>query len=66
MALTRTCDKCGEKINTNRPLSDDSWVQVAIALDEPARGGNTRDYHRSCARDVTLADVWQRPGLVPL
>ena len=61
------CDKCGERIDDDVPLNDRSWVQAAVALDETVRdGGHPKDYHRECARTVTLADLWQRPGLVEL
>ena len=67
MALIRTCDKCGEPIDTEGPISDRSWVEAGVNLDEGLRDGGTRkDYHRSCAVSVTLAEVWKRPGLVDL
>lgn len=66
MSLIRACDKCGEKIDTEGPLNDRSWVQVAVGLDESARDGGTKDYHRDCARTITIAEVWSRQGLIPL
>lgn len=67
MALVRTCDKCGARIDTDGPLSDQSWVQARVALDDSVHdGGNTKDYHRSCARSITLAEVWAKPNMVPL
>ena len=67
MALIRTCDKCGEKIDVNAILGERSWVQVRVALDEPVQdGGTTKDYHRDCARAITIAEAWERKGLIPL
>jgi hypothetical protein len=67
MSLIRHCDNCGEPIDLNGPLGDDSWVSVAVALDEEVReGGARKDYHRKCARDVTVAEVWLRSGMIPL
>ena len=67
MALIRTCDKCGEPIDTEGLLNDRSWIQVGVALDELVRDGGTRkDYHRDCARTITIAEAWARKGLIPL
>lgn len=67
MALIRTCDKCGEPVDTEVPLNDRSWVQARVSIDKPVReGGSTKDYHRACARSVTLAEVWSKPNLVEL
>lgn len=67
MSLIRICDKCGEPVDTEGPLGERSWVQAAVALDETVRdGGHAKDYHRACARMITVADVWARRGLVAL
>ena len=61
------CDKCGERIDEQGPLGDRSWVQAAVALDETVRdSGRPKDYHRACARTVTLAEVWKSKNLVDL
>lgn len=67
MSLIRHCDKCGEPIDTEGILSDRSWVNVAVALDDDVRdSGQRRDYHRSCARTVTIAEAWSDKHLVAL
>ncbi len=66
MAMIRICDNCGQPVNTEGPLDEDTWVQVAVGLDEPAKEGHTKDYHRKCARNISVAEVWKRSGLIPL
>lgn len=67
MALIRTCDKCGQRIDLEGILSDRSWVQVGVALDEQVHNGGVRkDYHRDCARTITIAEAWAKEGLIPL
>ena len=64
--MIRVCDKCGEQIDTEGPLGDRSWVKAAVAIDGPASEGRPKDYHRECARTVTVAEVWKRKNLVDL
>ena len=67
MSLIRMCDQCGTPIDTSGPLGESSWVQIRVALDEQVRdGGTTKDYHRACARTITIAEAWAREGLIPL
>ena len=67
MSKILVCDKCGEQIDTNGPLSARSWLQARVALDESVnQAGVTKDYHLACGHALTLADVWERSGLVPL
>ena len=61
------CDVCKEPIDPGELTGDDMYTQIEIYLMandcEPAI---SREFHRKCARTLTVADVWQRSGQVPL
>jgi hypothetical protein len=67
VSVIRICDTCGAPVNENSVTGDDSWVQAAVSIAEPiSDGGHPKDYHRACARTITLAQVWARPGMAEL
>jgi hypothetical protein len=61
------CDRCGEKIDMNAGfLSERGRVAIYIALGPVDVDGQWQEYHRGCARNLTIAQVYNRKGARPL
>jgi hypothetical protein len=62
------CDACGEPVTDQTVTGDTVMVRVGVSLGwyEPVEHIRFRDYHRACARGLTVAEVYASSGLVPL
>lgn len=59
------CDKCKEIIDRNVVVGDEQVVYVAVATGDK-EDAIWKEYHRRCARTLTVAEAWASRGLVPL
>ena len=59
------CDFCGEVIDRDIVTGDEQITFVAVATGDK-EDARWKEYHRRCARTLTVAAVWASRGLVPL
>lgn len=59
------CDSCGEVIDRDIVTGDEQITFVAVATGDK-EDARWKEYHRRCARLMTVAAVWASRGLVPL
>lgn len=63
------CDGCGEPVTDTMAVGgdrDEQLVIVAVATGYYRKDAHWRDYHRRCARNRTVAEVFAMKGAVPL
>lgn len=64
------CDRCGEPITDVSVAyeSDREMFRVGLRLGwgTPVSDTDWFEFHRKCARTMTLAEVYERPGWNPL
>lgn len=68
MATQKVCDRCGRVIEPDgRKREGEEMFRVYTELGWSSIGdGQWREYHRRCARDLTIADVYNQKGFYPL
>jgi hypothetical protein len=62
------CDRCGDPIY-DAPMmgpNDGEMIRVGTALGWLSPDIAWRDYHRGCARDLTVAEVYNHKGAIEL
>ncbi len=65
MADQVVCDYCYQVIS-QRARDDGEMFHVYVTLGWGHGDGRWREYHRRCARSLTLADVYNTEGFKPL
>lgn len=59
------CDLCTEPIDPETVIGDEVITFVGIATCN-REDTYWKEFHRRCARTLTVAAVWKRKGLIPL
>lgn len=59
------CDSCKGIIDPEVVIGDEQITFVAVATGDK-EDARWKEYHRRCARTLTVAEVWKSRGLVPL
>ena len=68
------CDRCGlpitehDEVDNSFIMDDREMVRVVVATGwySPLEDAPAREFHKDCARTLTVAEVYARSGLLPL